>query len=125
MTHTTQINYVGGSTNPPASSVAITFSAESNITETLAIGTNTLVAYTLDVSQAKSLYIYSSTDATLKTNSSGSPAATLNLIGGNAISWNNQTGIANPFGSTDITALYITNAAETVLDIRCGFDPTV
>jgi len=125
LTHTTQINYTGGSSNPPASSVSITFGAESNITETLPIGTNVLVAYTLDVSQAKTLYIYSSTDATIKTNSSSAPAATLSMIGGNAISWNNQTGIANPFGSTDITALYVTNAAETVLDIRCGFDPTV
>ncbi len=125
MTHTTQINYTGGSSSPPVSSVSIAVGAESNITETIPAGTNTLVAYTLDVSQAKTLYIYSSTDATIKTNSSGAPAATLNMIGGNAISWNNQTGIANPFGSTDITSLYVTNAADTVLSIRCGFDPTV
>lgn len=127
ITHTYRLQVTAGSGDSLSSTLAPTGGAETNLTETLAIGTNTLVAFVLDVSQCKAIYIMASTAMTLKTNSSGSPAQTLTLNAGEAIVWVStyDSDIPHPFGSTDVTALYCTQVAESILYIRCLYDPTV
>lgn len=110
------------------STKASTVGAEVVVSESFAVVTNQLVAFVLDVSQLKSFYMRASGGAmTVKTNSSGAPAHTFALLDGEAISWHSDSPLANPFGSTDVTALYVTNAGATtvLLDIRAGTDPTV
>lgn len=126
-THTIRMTCSGGTGNGLAGTITGTGGAEANISETLPIGTNTLVAYVLDVSQAKSIYIQATTDCTIKTNSSSVPDRTLTIVGGEPIAWCStyDSDVPNPWGSTDITALYVTNAAETQLEIRCTLDPVV
>jgi hypothetical protein len=90
--------------------------------------TNALVALALDVSQAKSIYLQATGGAlTLKTNSSSTPDATVALPDGLPVVWTTDSGTTNPFGSTDITALYVTNATANAvaLEMRILFDPTV
>lgn len=95
------------------------------------IGANQLVALALDVSQVKSLHIQSDQDLTLKTNSSGSPANTIALSAGKPFQWLPSDGpLSDTSGatiSTDITALYVTNASEAAaaLELRCLVDSTV
>ncbi len=125
VTHTIQISYIGGSNNPPAMNLGFSAGMENNISEAVPAGTDTLIAYTLDVSQAKAIYIHCNVDALLETNSSSGGPVALSLKAGNAIVWNSQTGQTNPFSSTDVTALYLTNVADAILNIRCAVDPTV
>jgi hypothetical protein len=88
--------------------------------------TDKLVAFVLDVSQAKMIIIVADGgDMTVETNSSSAPAETLSLIDGVPILWDSRTGMTNPFGSTDVTALYITNVDAATLRIRVLYDPTV
>lgn len=108
---------------------AVQAGAEANLDESLPIGTNTLVAFALDVSQCVSLFLLSDVALTLKTNSSGSPVNTFTLAAGVPFCWvlgdpplRDNAGAAV---TTDITALYATNAAIAQLQIRCLFDPTV
>lgn len=126
-THTIRMTCSGGTGNGLAGTITGTGGAEANISETVPIGTDTLIAYTLDVSQAKSVFILCDVNATLETNSSSAPARTLTLIGGEPIAWCStyDSDVPNPFGSTDITALYLTNAAEAQLEIRVTLDPVV
>ncbi len=72
----------------------------------------------------QSLYLYSDVALTIKSNSSASPAATINLPAAEALIWPNG-GAANPFGATDVTALYITGPAGAgTFTMRCLLDPT-
>lgn len=89
--------------------------------------TDKLVAFVLDVSQAKMIVIVSDGAAmTVETNSASSPAATLSLIDDVPIVWDSRTGMANPFGATDVTALYCTTGGTgATLRIRVLYDPTV
>jgi hypothetical protein len=126
VTHSRTITYASGNTTYTTDSNSYTAGAESNINQTFPIGTNVLVAFTLDLSQAKSIYIYSTTAATIKTNSSGAPDTTITLVEGQAKVWSSTDGAVNPFGTVDVTTgLYLTNAAETDLIISCLVDPTV
>ena len=124
-THTITITYNGGSSPIITGSNEYTAGAESNISESIATGTNTLVAFTADVSQMKTLLLYSDVSMTIKTNSSGSPDATVTLVAGQPLVWNSINGQTNPFGSTDVTALYATNASTAAFTLKCLFDPTV
>jgi hypothetical protein len=102
----------------------LTSGSKVSIDESLSIGTDTLVALTLDVSQVKSAYIVADTAMTLETNSSGSPANTLTLVAGLPYVW-----YTNKYDSfkltTDVTALYVTNAAAGRLQMEFLVDPTV
>jgi hypothetical protein len=106
--------------------VSKTSGAETQISETIADGTtNGLVAFTLDVSKALAVYISASADMTLKTNSSGSPDQTFALAAGVPLVWCEDMPTANPL-TTDITALYATNASgdDGVLTVAVLVDPT-
>ena len=89
--------------------------------------TDGLHACAIDVSQMQTAYLWSSRDITIKTNSSGSPAATITLKAGSPLKFKLNGSTANPFGATDVTALYITNASgqAALVKIYVGIDPTV
>ena len=107
---------------------AQTAGEEHNIAESIADGqTDLLVAYTLDFSQAKTFVMWPTVAMTIKTNSSGTPAQTFVLSAFEPVVWSaGQTAVTNPI-TTDITALYVTNAsgAAGILNIRSLQDPTV
>jgi len=92
--------------------------------ESLSIGTDALVALTLDISQLKSLYLISTTACTIETNSGSAADDTITLAANVPLVWQDSTYHDNPF-SADVTALYVTNAAATVLTGYFLVDPTV
>ena len=91
--------------------------AETNIElNDLAISTNAGQDFTADVSQCVSLAIVwspstGSSSATIKTNSSGSPADTLTILADKPLIWNSRIlatiGTACPL-TVDVTSLFIT-----------------
>lgn len=127
LTHTYRLQVTAGSGDSLSSTISPTGGAEVNISEAMTDPSDQLIAFVLDVSQCKALYILSDVDATLKTNSSGAPARTLTLKAGEAIAWVStyDSDVPNPFGSTDVTALYYTATGASNLYIRCLYDPTV
>jgi hypothetical protein len=77
--------------------------------------TNVLVAAAWTVANTQALFLVSSADCTIKTNSSGSPADTINLKAGIPLLWRASPGYyANPFG-TNVTAWYVTCSQATRL----------
>lgn len=91
--------------------------------------TNEQLDFTCDNSQIITLVMLSTGgDLVVKTNSSGSPVATINLKDGIPLVWHNTGGypsVANsPFGSTDVTTLYVTNTTATNFKLSVGIDAT-
>jgi hypothetical protein len=97
-----------------------------SIDEAVAIANDVLIAMSVDVSQVKSVYILCDQDVLLETNSSSSPAQTLSLKAGIPYIWYTNKYSALVF-STDITALYVTNATASVANLQLEIltDPTV
>lgn len=73
--------------------------------------TDRAYAFAIDVSALKGLFLYC-TGANLKieTNNATTPDHTLNMVAGKPATWHSDSPFANPFGSTDVTTLYVTNA---------------
>lgn len=91
--------------------------------------TDFLIDFTCDVSQMKTLILLSTGGAlTVKTNSSGAPAATISLVDGVPLIWHFEGGypaVANsPFTATDVTKLYVTNTTATNFKLSVGIDAT-
>jgi hypothetical protein len=87
--------------------------------------TDQLVVWTADVSQVKALQIQADGALTLETNSAGSPADTIALLANQPYQY--ITGDYNALLlGTDVTALYLTNAGASSVNIkiRGGYDPT-
>lgn len=124
-THSIEVIYKASGVAAPGDTKTYTGGLEVNISESITAGTDTLVACVLDVSQMKSLYLYSDVAMTIETNSSSAPAATVTLVAEQAVVWSSTNGQTNPFGSTDVTALYITNGSTGTLTMRALVDPTV
>jgi len=90
--------------------------------------TNQEVRFVLDVSEAKSVYLVSTRTVTVKVNDSTSPVKTITLTANQPKIWSATDPAAdNPFGTTDVTKLYITNSSGGVATItfRVGLDATV
>lgn len=68
-----------------------------------------LAVGTIERAKVKSFALWFSTDVTLKTNSTGSPAETWTLKANDVFVWNANHPIAIPF-SADLTEIYITNS---------------
>jgi hypothetical protein len=84
-------------------------------TNLAASSTNVLVAAAWTVANTQSIFLLSTTNCTIKTNSSGAPANTINLIAGIPLEWRASAGYyANPF-TTNVTAWYVTSTAATRL----------
>lgn len=85
--------------------------------ETVATGqTDVLFAVTLDVSQVKAFYLVSDKNVTFETNNSATPANTLSLVADIPYVW--YTNKYDTFKlTTDVTAVYITNASGATATI--------
>lgn len=108
--------------------VSKTQDAEVAIKDIAITGPVTNKAYTglaIDVSAIEMISIMCSKDATLKTNSSGSPDNTLTLKAGEPYLWWKNAPWANAL-TVDITALYLTVAGTgtTEFELACLQDPT-
>ena len=106
--------------------------AENNIDETIPAGANNLaVAFALDVSQLKALFMLSDKDVTVETNSGAAPINTFALKAGVPFVWNtNDASLRDTAGTavaTDVTGLFLTNAgaSDALLQIRALLDPTI
>lgn len=100
-------------------------SAEVNISETIAVGTDTAVNCAIDVSAVKSFYVVSDKAITLETNSASSPTNTLVLKAG--VPYTYDTDSYDTFKLTgDVTVIYVTNASggDAALELRCVQDST-
>src|SRR6267142_1152478 len=118
----------GGSTL--ARVTAVQSGAEENLDEAIPVSTtNSLVAFTMDVSQLQGIFIVCNTPVTIKTNSSGSPVNTITLAADVPYVWivgdapiRDTAGVAI---TVDITSLYITNPSASVVaqvQVRAIYD---
>jgi hypothetical protein len=100
-------------------------SADRNFSETIAVGTDTLVSNPIDVSAVKSYYIVSDRVVTIETNSGSAADDTIVLKAGVPYVWNTDSYDAFLLG-TDVTGFYITNASggSAVVEQRCVLDAT-
>ncbi len=85
--------------------------------------TDLLVNLAIDVSQIQSIYMKSDQDLTVKTNDSGAPDNTLNLLADQPYIWWSGCLFTNLL-TVDITALYLTNTAAATLEIEVVVDST-
>lgn len=93
----------------------------------VAIGaTNLNLVFALDVSQVQSFVMVSDQNLTVKTNSSGSPANTINLLANVPYVWTADA-YHTFLLTTDVTSLYVTNASGALarLQIQALSDETV
>lgn len=88
-----------------------------------ALSTDYLVAYELDYSQCKGVFILADAAMTIETNSGSAPAQTISLTSGVPVAWMYGAGTC-PI-TADITALYVTSTAGGNLTIRTLVDATV
>jgi len=125
-THTVTFSWSNGTSQGLNGEITKSGGNEHNIVgESIPDGSTDLeVIWTCDVSALLLLYMLADQDLTIKTNSSGSPDATINLKKDEAETF--FEGGANPLGSTDVTSIFVTNASGTdaTLDIRSLVDPT-
>lgn len=122
--HTQGRSFSSGSSTV-TSSKTYTGSGEVNIDETVEIGANTQINVAVDVSALKSLYIKSDVDCNIFVNdpSTGAPTKTINLVAEEPYTWP-MGGNTNPLGATDVTEIFVTNAAECNLQFRALVDST-
>lgn len=74
--------------------------------------TNQLQTMAFTNSTVQSIYILASQNCTIKTNSTGSPATTINLKAGIPLIWGVSPGyFTNPFSAANVTAFYLTSTA--------------
>lgn len=129
-------NFTRGWTNGGASlskQVQVNSGAELNVDETIPVSTtDQLVAFAMDVSQLKGLYIVSNTALLLQFNDGTTPSNTITLAANTPYMWFfGDPAIRDTAGAaitTDITGIFATNSsADTaaLLQIRALYDPTV
>ena len=121
VSHTVKVEYLieGDAAGEPVRSYTISSEGGDDVSLSVADSTtDQLVAFTCDFSQAKFFYIYSDQDVTICTNdaSSGSPDQTLTITATIPFLWIYGSGITCPI-TTDITALYATNASGSTANI--------
>jgi hypothetical protein len=114
-------------------SVDVLGGAENNIDESIPAATaDQLVAFSLDVSQCKGLFLVCDKDLVVKTNSNSAPANVFTLAANVPYLWiHGDAAIRDTDGTAvtvDITSLHVDNEdadAAAALQIRCLVDPTV
>ena len=121
MNHTIKYG-VGGVHLSTTKNVSCTAGSGTIISESIAASTTDAeITFVMDVSELKSLWLCSSQDVTVETNSSSAPADTIELKADCPLVWESTTGYFTcPIG-TDVTTLYITNAGDTAATIEGEF----
>lgn len=115
---------IDGATIQQATTLSADHRHSANVT--VPIANDQLYALALDVSQVKAVFLLSDQDLLLETNSSSSPANTLSLKANVPYIWYTNKPQALVF-TTDITALYLTNASAAVATLKLEIlvDPTL
>lgn len=110
-------------TAPISRSHERSFPGEINKSSTLANGaTHTLVPVTITRANMGMIFISSSVDITLKTNSTSTPDTTLTIKAGRPLVWDDEDGyFTNPFTAADITAIYLSNASGQTANYEIRF----
>lgn len=109
-THTITLTWQKGS-ETLTKSVAYTYPAEKNLDLTIPTGTtNKFIAVAWVTANLKSYYLVSDQNVTIKTNSSGTPQETINLVAGNPITFRFDDGRGALFAGS-VTGLYVSNAS--------------
>jgi hypothetical protein len=103
-----------------ADSTTITGDGEENFNVSVPEASTVGVVLAVDVSALVSFFIESDKAATLKPNSTSSPAQTLTLTANRALYWNNLLTGTNPL-TTDITTLFFTNTGVGAALVKGGF----
>lgn len=87
--------------------------------------TNKIVSWACDVSQVQIIIISSDKALTIKTNNSGAPDDTLELVANVPYVWHVGAYAAFALG-TDVTVLYVTNASGSAATLKIAglYDPT-
>lgn len=94
--------------------------SQTSVDVAIPIEADVLVNFALDVSQIKALFILSDQDLTIETNNAGpdpAPDDTISLVAGVPLVWTHDSYYANLL-TTDITALYVTNASAAAARLR-------
>lgn len=90
--------------------------------------TDKAIAVQIDASALKALLMYcTGANLTVETNNGTTPDHSFALVAGKpGICWESNSPQANPLGSTDVTALYVTNAGATAAKffLFAAVDPT-
>lgn len=124
LTHNVTLKWTSGG-NEIEHTISKSSGAENNLEEVIPLNsTDLLLAWTLDVSQLKFLYIVATANMTVETNSGAAPGNTLTLVANEPVEWHTGSPITNPL-TVDVTALYVTNTTSGTLKIRALIDPTV
>lgn len=112
------------SSNSGSISATRSFSGNTQVVldDTIAAATtNQLFTIAIDVSQVKMLVMLSDVAMTIKTNSSGAPANTVNLLAGVPYEYG-EGGYSTLVLTTDVTAIYVTSTLEGRLRILAILD---
>lgn len=133
LTHTLTRGWTSSQGGTIAKSITTPSSgAETALDESIAATTtDELVAFVMDVSQLKSIYIVSDQDLLLQLNDGTTPSNTITLVANKPFTWitgdNALRDTAGALITTDITAIYATNAGASaaLLQLRASYDPTV
>ena len=116
-THLVTINWKNGN-NQILGSVSKSSDAEDNRDVTLtASEANKEVAIAFDTADLISIYILSTQDVTLETNSSSAADDTITIKAGRPFFWQKDTGVDNPF-SANVTTTFLTNGAASAADVQ-------
>lgn len=94
--------------------------SETNINDTVTAGATVEYDVPVDVSTIVSMFMYSTKDVSVKTNSNVSPTQTLSLLAKKATSWNTDSAATNPL-TNDVTKFYVHNAGADDAAINFSF----
>jgi hypothetical protein len=122
VSHTLNLGWTNRS-ETVSSPVTISSEGENNRDVNVVGGVQLEVAMVFPAAALKSLFILSSADCTIKTNSSGSPGNTLTLTANLPLVWYFQCGLVNPI-TVDVTRFLIDAATAARVRIKCLVDAT-
>lgn len=112
ITHTIIRSYKDQSSTAISSSETPTGNTENNLDISVAVGTDTAVAWACVRANLQALVISSDRALTIETNSGSSPVDTISLVGGQALVWTlAKDAIARCPFSANATSLFVTNAS--------------
>ena len=122
--HTYTITWTNGASTV-TKSTAVTADEQVELSATIP-GSSANLQHTmhLDVSAMSSAFLLCTAAATVKTNSSSAPDATITLTANVPVCWYTGGGGTNPFGAVDVTTIYVTCADGGTLYIGALQDPT-
>lgn len=120
MTHTLTLGWARNS-ETIAGTINSAVTGEANVDPVVPATTvNQAVVIAVTIADVADVFVMSDQDVTLLTNSTGSPAETINLKAGKPVLWYTNCGWTNPF-SHNITAIYLSNAGAKSANVKIRF----